>query len=264
MAPTGFHGLLGLWVASKLDQKHRYIRMGLVAGSVVPDLDLLGSVLIFLLTADKGLTTAFHRSVTHSLVVMAIILIIGYLTNLRFEIVHTILFPFVIGLIGGMLFHVTLDMFYLGGVTLFWPLQPLGERVTIVPFTYEELSPSHNSLMAKIIATLDGSFEIIFYWVFAILASKYNTSHEFSLGWKAKKISILNWPHKLRRISIFFAIIMVFFLLLAFLSIPWSVLDRDNFIILLYVPLTPMYLLSGLLPLLMRETIVHLGEESAH
>ncbi len=261
MPPTGLHGLLGLLLASKLDQKHNYTRVGLAAGSVMPDLDLLGSILVFLLTTDKGLTIAFHRSVTHSIVVIVLILIISFLASQWSESAHAIYFPFILGLIIGMLIHVALDMFYFDGVTLFWPLQPFGDRTRIIPFTYEDLSPAFNSLVAKIIGTLDGHFELIYYLVFVYLANKYQTNQEMKLGYDSMKINIHNWPKKLKWLSYFLIIQMIFFLGLAFLSISWPILDRDTFIILLYIPLTPVYLLSGFLPLLMRETILNLGKE---
>ncbi|MFX1284108.1 MAG: metal-dependent hydrolase [Promethearchaeota archaeon] len=262
MAPTGFHGLLGLWLASKLDPKHKYIRIGVAAGSVIPDLDLLGSVLIFLLTRDKELSIGFHRSVTHSLLVIFMVFVIGYIANLRFESAHTTYFSFIIGLIAGMVIHISLDMFYFDGVTLFWPFQPIGERTKLIPFTYEDLSPAYNSLEAKIIGTLDGHFELIYYLAFVYLANKYQTNQELNIGYSSRNMIIHDWPKKLKVISFFLMIETVFFLGLAFISIFWPFLDRDNFIILLYVPLTPVYLLSGLLPFLMRETIAHLGKES--
>ncbi|MFW9903959.1 MAG: metal-dependent hydrolase [Candidatus Thorarchaeota archaeon] len=259
MAPTGFHGLLGLWIASRLDPKYSNIRIGLVVGSVIPDLDLLGSVLIFILTSDVELTIAFHRSVTHSLVIIGAILFFSYLAKLRFESVRLTYFPLIIGLVGGMLLHITLDMFYFDGITLFWPLQPLGDRIIILQFTYNDLPTNYNSLLVKIIGTLDGHAEFVFYLVFAYLANKYQTNQELNLGWGLKRLKITNWPKKLTWFSYFLIFEMFFFLGLAFFSISWSILDRDLFFILLYIPLTPVYFFSGLLPLLMRETIVHLG-----
>lgn len=256
MAPTGFHGLLGLILASLFEKKHQYIRIGLVIGSVIPDLDILGSVLIFLLTANTELTIAFHRSVTHSLVLITLILVVGYLANLKFVSANTIYFPFTKGLAIGMVLHVILDLFYFDGVTLFWPFQPLGERIVVLPFTYEDLSPAFNSLTSKIIGTLDGHFELVFYLMLAHLANKYQTNQELELGWG--KIKVQNWPNKLKWFSYFLIIEMIFFLLFAFLSISWPLIDRNTFFIILYIPLTPIYLLSGLLPFLMRETIVHI------
>ncbi|UCG02866.1 MAG: metal-dependent hydrolase [Candidatus Heimdallarchaeota archaeon] len=261
MAPTGVHGLLGLLIASKLDRKHSYTRMGLVTGSVMPDLDLLGSVLIFIMTADTELTLAFHRSVTHSLIVIGLILLIGFLGNLKYESVSSIYFPFILGFVVGVLLHITLDLIYFDGVTLFWPLQPLDDRIYILPFTYNDLSPNYNSLSAKIIGTIDGHAELLFYIVFAYLANRYHTNQEITLGWSSRRFKIYNWPKKLTWFSIFLIFEMLFFLGLAIFSITWPSLDRDAFFILLYIPLTPVYLLSGLLPLIMRETIFHLGTD---
>ncbi len=262
MPPTGFHGLLGLLLASRLDSKHDYIRVGLVTGSVIPDLDLLGSVLIYLLTFDTDLTIAFHRSVTHSLVVISLIIVIGIFASLSSESARIMFFPFIIGLTVGMVIHVALDLFYFDGVTLFWPFQPFGDRTKIIPFTYEDLSPAHNSLAAKIIGTVDGHFELIYYLVFVYLANKYHTNQKIEIKLQTRRITINNWTRYLRLFSYFLVFSMIFFLCLAFLSIDWSIIDRDTFFILLYIPLTPVYLLSGLLPLIMRETIVSLGKKS--
>ncbi len=262
MPPTGFHGLLGLLLASKLDPKHDYIRVGLVTGSVVPDLDLLGSVLIYILTNDTDLTIAFHRSVTHSLVVIFLILLIGFLIKFSSEPARIMYFPFIIGLTVGMGLHVALDMFYFDGVTLFWPFQAFGDRTRINPFTFEDLSPAYNSLAAKIIGTLDGHFELIYYLLFVYLANKYHTNQKMKIGTERRNIIINNWTRKLELFSYFLIFSMVFFLCFAFLSIAWPIIDRNTFIILLYIPLTPVYLLSGILPLVMRETIVSLGKKS--
>ncbi|UCE12312.1 MAG: metal-dependent hydrolase [Candidatus Heimdallarchaeota archaeon] len=256
MAPTGFHGLLGLILASLVDKKHQYVRIGLVMGSVVPDLDVLGSVLIFLFTANTELTIAFHRSVTHSLVLISLILVVAYFASLWFVSAKTIYFPLTIGLVIGMVLHVFLDLFYFDGVTLFWPFQHLDERIIVLPFTYEDLSPDFNFLTSKIIGTLDGHFELIFYLMFVRLANKYQTNQELELV--GGKIKVHNWPNKLKWFSYFLIVEMIFFLLFAFLSISWPSIDRNTFFIILYIPLTPIYLFSGLLPFLMRETIIQI------
>ena len=262
MVPTAFHGLLGLIIASRLNHRYSYTRIGLVAGSVLPDLDLIGSVLIFALTANTDLTIAFHRSVTHSIVVILSVLFISFLASLWYESARLIYFPFILGLVGGMLIHITLDLFYFDGVTLFWPLQPLDARIIILPFTYNDLSPMYNSLLAKILGTLDGHAELVLYIVFAQLANRYQTDQEINFGWASRRFKITNWPKKLTWFSYFLIIEMIFFLGLAIFSISWPNLNRDVFFILLYIPLTPVYLFSGILPLLMRETIAHLGTKN--
>jgi hypothetical protein len=166
--------------------------------------------------------------------------------------------------VGGMFLHVALDMFYFDGITLFWPFQPLDDRIIILPFTYNDLPPDYNSLLAKIIGTLDGYAEFVLYIVFAHLANSYQTNQELNFDWGFKRLKITNWPTKLSWFSYFLIIEMLFFLSLALFSISWPTLDRDLFFILLYIPLTPVYLLSGILPLIMRDTIVHLGSEKSN
>ncbi|MHA2305178.1 MAG: metal-dependent hydrolase, partial [Candidatus Hodarchaeales archaeon] len=135
MPPTGLHGLLGLFIASKIKPDHKYSRLGVVWGSVMPDLDLIGSVLIFIFTGGNiEVPIAFHRSITHSLILIALIFIIAFIGRYMALDKQKIYFPFILGLSSGMFFHVILDMFYFSGVTLFWPLQPITEKIIIIPF----------------------------------------------------------------------------------------------------------------------------------
>lgn len=261
MPPTGFHGLLGLLLASKLNQKHHKLRIGVVAGSVVPDLDLIGSIILFLLTSNQEVAVGFHRSITHSLVILVLILGLTFVISFFSQTTRS-LFPFIIGYVLGVFLHIILDLFYFDGVTLLWPLQPFGERTRIIPFTYEDLSPAYNFLAAKIIGIFDGHFEFIFYLVFVHLSQKYHTNQELAVSWDTRKIILHNWPIKLKWFSFYIIGQMIFFIGLAFFSIPWAALDRDNFIILLHIPLIPIILLSGILPLLMRDTIISLGKKT--
>jgi membrane-bound metal-dependent hydrolase YbcI (DUF457 family) len=258
LPPTGFHGILGLFLCSAIEPEHKYFRIGLVWGSVLPDLDLLGSALIFVLTLNTDLALAFHRSITHSLIVMMFILSFAYFVQLKWLGVRKTYFPLIIGVISGMVLHVTLDMFYFDGVTLFWPLQPIEERITIIPFTYNDLSPLYNSLSAKIIGTIDSHFELFFYFSLSYLATKYNTNQELLIKWRSRQLILKDWPKKLKLFSYYLVVQMFFFLILAIISISWLFLGRDLFIIILYIPLIPVLLLSGIIPLLMQETISHI------
>ncbi|MFX0149672.1 MAG: metal-dependent hydrolase, partial [Candidatus Hodarchaeota archaeon] len=178
MPPTGFHGILGLLFCFRIDSKHKDFRIGLAWGSVLPDLDLLGSALIFLLTLNTDLTLAFHRSVTHSLIIIICILSTAFLLQFKCPKARTTYVPLIIGIISGMILHISLDMFYWDGVSLLWPLQLFGERITIIPFTYRDLSPLYNSLSSKLIAVVDGHFELLFFLFLSYLANKYNTDQQ--------------------------------------------------------------------------------------
>ena len=255
MPPTGFHGLIGLLIAGKINSKSKSGKVGFAWGSVFPDLDLLGSVFAYLLTQNRDFTIYMHRSVTHSLIIMALILFCGYLISLIWKQKFPNLFPFIIGLTAGMLLHSILDLFYLGGVSLLWPLLPMDERIVIVDFTFEDLSPAFNDLLSKIIATLDGGFEVIYYLVFVHLAGKFNTDEELVVRFRAKTVTITDWHKKLTLFAYSLIGVTLTFLVIAFLSISWPFLDLDTFVIILYIPLSFVYLLTGFLPVLMRNTV---------
>ncbi|MFX0185322.1 MAG: metal-dependent hydrolase, partial [Candidatus Hodarchaeota archaeon] len=97
MPPTGFHGIIGLLLCSRIDPKHKFLRIGLVWGSVLPDLDLLGSAFIFILTLNTDLALAFHRSVTHSLIVMLFIISCAYFLQLKLYGINKTYFPLILG-----------------------------------------------------------------------------------------------------------------------------------------------------------------------
>ena len=257
MPPTGAHGLIGLLIAGKIKSKPG--KVGFAWGSVFPDLDLLLSVFAFILTQDRDFTIYMHRSVTHSLIVMLLILFCGYCISFTWKQKFPNLFPFIIGLTTGMLLHSLLDFFYLGGVAIFWPLQPMNERIILIDFTFEDLSPALNDLLSKIIATLDGGFEAIYFLVFVHLARKFNTDSELMLRISSKTITVSDWPKKLSWFAYSLIGLTIIFLVIAFLSISWPFMDLDTFVILLYIPLSVVYLLTGFLPLLMRNTVEKLS-----
>ena len=84
---------------------------------------------------------------------------------------------------------------------------------------------------------------------------KLHTDTEKKISLFSKSLKIENWPKILKHISYITAFFTLVFVILAILSINWAFLDRDTFIILLYIPFTPIYLLSGILPLFLTETI---------
>jgi len=257
MPPTGFHGLIGLFIAGKINSKSG--KVGFAWGSVFPDLDLLGSIFVYLLTQDRDFTIYMHRSVTHSLVIMLLILFCGYFISLIWKQNFPNLLPFIFGLTTGMLLHAILDLFYLGGVSLLWPLLPMDERIILFDFTFEDLSPALNDLLSKVIATLDGGFEVIYFLVFVHLARKFNTDSELVLKFRSKIFTVTDWPKKLSWFAYSLIGVTIIFLVIAFLSISWPFMDLDTFVIILYIPLSVVYLLTGFLPLLMRNTVEKLS-----
>lgn len=257
MPPTGAHGLIGLFIAGKINSKSG--KVGFAWGSVFPDLDLLLSIFAFILTQDRDFTIYMHRSVTHSVVIMILILFGGYCVSFLWKQRYPNLIPFLIGLTAGMLLHSLLDFLYLGGVALFWPLQPMNERIILLPYTFEDLSPAFNDLLAKVISTLDGGFEAIYFLVLVYLARKLNTDNELVFTIRSNNFKVLNWHKKLTWFAYSLIGITVAFLVIAFLSISWSFMGLDTFVIILYIPLSVVYMLTGFLPLLMRNTVEKLS-----
>ena len=83
--PTGFHGLIGLTVSSRLSVKRANEKIAFFFGSVFPDLDIFGSIVIFLVGFVQGKTISelrdpviqFHRSFTHSIFLIMILFLFG-------------------------------------------------------------------------------------------------------------------------------------------------------------------------------------------
>jgi len=253
MPPTGFHGLLGLLFAGKI--KSRAGKVGIAWGSVFPDLDLIGSIILFIFTQDLELTIFFHRSVTHSLIIMGVLLIGGILISGYWSEKYPEFNHFVIWFIAGMTVHAVMDLFYLDGVAILWPLQAMNDRLVILDYTFAELNPVYNNLLAKVISTLDGGFEAIYYFVFVFLANRFNTDQEVQVKVFSKRYEIKDWPRKLKTFAFLALGVTIIFLTTALLSISILPINLETFIMLLYIPLAPVYLLTGTLPLIMHKTV---------
>jgi len=111
-----FGHLIGAWLLgqgyqflSKRKLDH-YAWFFLLAGGIIPDLDYL---------ADWMLGTAWHRTVTHSVVFLigAPLLLYFICRILKKEDSHT----YAWALAGGIMMHLLLDMHSSGGVPLLWP-----------------------------------------------------------------------------------------------------------------------------------------------
>src|ERR1051326_7013699 len=85
MAPVSVHFALGVLAAAyaaprlKKAPDRAAAALGFVAGVVMPDLDLIPSSLSFLVTGTTATGKVIHRTLTHSYVVCAIVVVVGLL-----------------------------------------------------------------------------------------------------------------------------------------------------------------------------------------
>jgi membrane-bound metal-dependent hydrolase YbcI (DUF457 family) len=117
MAQAGMHGMVGMLVR-KWTNKREWLLLGILLGSLIPDMDNVG---VAVATLTKMSTAGIHRTMTHSVFFMALVVAIFYAVGqLRKEVRWGNLG---LGLGLGMLLHSLLDLLiWFNGVALFWPL----------------------------------------------------------------------------------------------------------------------------------------------
>ena len=170
MVWTGLHGLIGTGVALATrgrmilgDAGTRTMRFGIVWGSIIPDVDLLISIVIIAAGGNMQQALAPHRTLTHSFFTILALALIG-LTLWRTDWSRSVgggLF----GIAVGMLLHVLFDLPYEVGVSFLWPLtsQRFG------------LFWSLPGIWAYLDQTSDFLFAAVFFYALHRLAGKYQT-----------------------------------------------------------------------------------------
>ena len=136
MPQNGFHGLVGLATA-RLFSRRVPVPLGdafagaIVLGAMLPDIDAYPTAIAFLI--KPGLTYVIHRSFTHSLLAILLVLAAGSLLQRRTPGIRTVC----LGLAIGMLTHDLLDMvFWFAQIRFLWPL--------------EYISPGHPELILNL------------------------------------------------------------------------------------------------------------------
>jgi membrane-bound metal-dependent hydrolase YbcI (DUF457 family) len=117
MAQAGIHSLLGMTIR-KLTPARTWLMLGIVLGSLLPDADNLA---VAVATVMKRSTDGLHRTFTHSLTTVIIVVIVFYLVSLvlrqpRWNNLG-------VGLGAGILMHIVLDLLiWFNGVAIIWPV----------------------------------------------------------------------------------------------------------------------------------------------
>ena len=117
MAQAGMHGMIGMAVR-KVTRKREWLLLGVMLGSFIPDMDNAG---VAAATLMKLSTQGIHRTMTHSVFFMAVIMAVFYLIGQWKKEARWNNLGLGLGL--GMLLHSLLDLLlWFNGVALFWPL----------------------------------------------------------------------------------------------------------------------------------------------
>jgi membrane-bound metal-dependent hydrolase YbcI (DUF457 family) len=168
MVWTGLHGLVGIGIVLATQGRTileevgtRTMRFGIVWGSILPDIDLLISIIIIAAGGNMQQALAPHRTLTHSFFTMLALALIGLL--LWKTAISKSVGGGLFGIAIGMFAHVLLDLPYEVGVSFLWPLtsQRFG------------LFWSLPGVWAYLDQTLDFLFAAILFYALHRLAKKY-------------------------------------------------------------------------------------------
>ena len=232
MPPGGIHLAIGMWLGRKTTQRH--FRLGLIFGSILPDIDLLFSVIIYLITKDLNEAISIHRTVTHSFVTYTTILLLVMISTV-IGITDEYILSFAFGLWIGASIHIVLDLFYLAGVQIFYPF---GKAVSLSPIEYTELSPFWQRFMLSIDYLTD---PLLYYIPLCKLIN------QLKVDASRKRCFLLYF-------MIYWAIVTNVSFLLIGMLIPIPV---EKFVIMVYLPGIFTLSFSIFSPLIYRRTILH-------
>lgn len=117
MPQAGLHGLTGM-AASKFTGKREWLLLGIILGTMLPDMDNVAVAVAVLAKAD---THGLHRTFTHSIFfALSIVAVFYIISRLRHQQRWTNLG---IGLGIGVTMHVLLDLAgWFNGVYVLWPI----------------------------------------------------------------------------------------------------------------------------------------------
>ena len=168
MVWRGLHGLVGIGIAFATKGRTilgevgtRTMRFGIVWGSLIPDVDLLISIIIIAVGGNTQQALAPHRTLTHSFFTILALALIGLL--LWKTAVSKSVGGGLFGIALGMFAHVLFDLPYEVGVSFLWPL--ISQRFG--------LFWSLPGIWAYLDQTVDFLFAAIVFYALHRLAKKY-------------------------------------------------------------------------------------------
>lgn len=162
MAQAGIHSIVGVAVR-KWTPTREWLVLGIVLGNLLPDADNLA---VAAATVTGASTEGLHRTFTHSLFTVAVIIIIFQLAaaltkrprwgNLG------------LGLGVGVLMHILLDLvIWFNGVQILWPLP------SWINF-WEGVTPPQ--WFGKLMMPVEMFFFALYFWMLVVVAQRQNTN----------------------------------------------------------------------------------------
>jgi membrane-bound metal-dependent hydrolase YbcI (DUF457 family) len=117
MAQAGIHSLIGV-AARKWTPAREWIVLGIVLGNLLPDADNLA---VAVATVTSASTEGLHRTFTHSLFTVAVIIIVFQLVGALSKRSRWVNLGLGLGI--GVLMHILLDLvIWFDGIQILWPL----------------------------------------------------------------------------------------------------------------------------------------------
>jgi len=174
MAQAGIHSMVGIAV-QKWAPVRKWLMLGIVLGNLFPDAD---NIAVAIATLMGKSTEGLHRTFTHSLFFVAVVIILfygvaGITKNSKWGNLG-------IGLGVGILMHILLDlMIWFNGVEILWPLPSwvnLWEGVTLPEWWNKLMLPAENLCF------------VLFFLLLASTARKQKTDTGF-----LPKLKIWTW-----------------------------------------------------------------------
>jgi membrane-bound metal-dependent hydrolase YbcI (DUF457 family) len=174
MAQAGIHGLIATAVG-KITPARAWLMLGIVLGNLIPDADNLA---VAIATVMKRPTEGLHRTFTHSLFTVLVVMIVFYLVGALTK--QRRWSNLGIGLGIGILMHILLDLLlWFAGVQILWP----------IPYWLNLWSSfTQPGWFIKLMLSAEFLFFALFFMGLAGIARRRNTDKEY-LG----KLRIWTW-----------------------------------------------------------------------
>lgn len=261
----GIHLFVGLLLCVCFPKRHAQLRFSVVLGSILPDIDLFVCIGVcafaWIFLDEKSAEEAhslLHRTMTHSLAFVCAIsgglLMLSVLNVHSLRKIHFLGKPLNLNAVGlgltlGILSHLLLDLIYMDGVGVFWPVDRTMYFIPLIMSHYRELSLLTN----KIIFATDFLTEVVLFYVPLILYIEGQSSQKVKPADDIWGIAVLDLY---KTLSLFIAFtVAVLFVIDAFVN-----LELNLFLGILYIPGTLFECLRQIAPWYFRHTLVALPD----